>query len=289
MYTATYTLEERFWWFEGMRQIGRAFLDEHYAPGGRLKILDVGCGTGANLQLLLSRYGRPIGLDFAHEAVRLASTRASRVPVQGSADDIPFADASFDLVTAFGVMCQLGVRSDREVLDECYRVLRPGGRLLIRVPAFELLRAQHDRLGETRHRYTAPEVRTVMADSGFDVEKCTHVNTLLFPFAAAKRLSERIIPPADPWASDLRPAPLGLNGLLSAVLRAEAALVPRVSLPFGLSVMALGRKPVAAADTKQLPTRIDARDAMAHRGTPRSLAASSAGAPLPQREAVAAS
>lgn len=245
MYLDTYALEDNFWWFEGMRRIGRAFLDPIYPPGGQLDILDVGCGTGANLHRLLSRYGRPVGLDFAREAVRFVRSRGSSDVVQASADAIPFADASFDLVTAFGVICQLGVRSDLAVLDECYRVLRPGGRVLVRVPAYELLRAQHDRLGETRHRYRRGELRGVMARTGFVVEKCTHANMLLFPPAAAKRLSERVRPPRDPQASDLRPLPVPVNAACRCLLSFEARLIGRFDLPYGLSVMALGRKPRA--------------------------------------------
>jgi ubiquinone/menaquinone biosynthesis C-methylase UbiE len=247
MYADTFSLEERFWWFVGMRQIGRAFLDRCYPPGASLDILDVGCGTGANLGLLLSRYGSPRGLDFAHEAVRFARSRWPRDLVQGSADAIPFAAGSFDLVTAFGVICQLGVRSDQAVLDECFRVLRPGGRFLIRVPAYEFLKAQHDRVGETRERYSRRQVLHVLTETGFAVEKCTHANMLLFPLAAAKRLAERVRRPPDPWASDLRPVPAPLNTAFAWLLAVEARLIRRGRLPYGLSLMALARKPTLVA------------------------------------------
>jgi SAM-dependent methyltransferase len=249
MYADTFALEERFWWFVGMRAIGRAFLDPYYPAGSKLDILDVGCGTGANLQLLLARYGTPVGLDFAGEAVRFARTRGPQELVQASGDAIPFAAASFDLVTAFGVICQLGLRSDLEALQECHRVLRPGGRVLIRVPAYEFLKAQHDRVGETRQRYSRAQVLRLMNEAGFVVEKCSHANMLLFPLAAAKRLAERLRPPSDPWASDLRPLPAPLNRVFTTLLAAEAPLIRRGSLPYGLSLMVLGRKPVAIAAT----------------------------------------
>lgn len=244
MYTATYELESQFWWFVGMRQIGRAFLDPYYPPGTKLDILDVGCGTGANMQYLLSRYGTPVGLDFAEDAVRFARTRCPGDVIQASGDAIPFAAHSFDLVTAFGVICQMGLRSDLEALQECYRVLRPGGRILLRVPAYEWLKAQHDRVAETRRRYSGGELRDLMAQAGFVVEKCTHANMLLFPAAAAKRLGERVRPPDDPHASDLQPLPAPLNAVCSRLLAAEAPLIRRTDLPFGLSLMALGRKPL---------------------------------------------
>ena len=190
MYADTYALEEDFWWFVGMRAIGHAFLAPRYPPDHRLDILDVGCGTGANLQLLLRPYGRVVGLDFAHDAVARAQTRAPGRVVQASGDAIPFADESFDLVTAFGVICQLGLRSDQAALEECWRVLRPGGRVLLRVPAYPWLYAQHDRVGETRQRYSRRALIAVLERSGFEVEKVTHANMLLFPAALAKRRIE---------------------------------------------------------------------------------------------------
>jgi SAM-dependent methyltransferase len=247
MYADTYWLEERFWWFVGMRRIGHAFLAPHYSPDTELDILDVGCGTGANLEFLLSSYGKPVGLDFAETAMRFARNRWSGELVRASGDAIPFADESFDLVTAFGVICQLGVRSDRAVLEECYRVLRPGGRVFIRVPAYKRLLAQHDRVGETRQRYSKTEVTTILQETGFQVEKCTHANMFLFPLAAAKRLGERVWPPRDASASDLRPLPPVLDTACRWLLSAEAPLVQRIDLPYGLSLMALARKPQRVA------------------------------------------
>jgi ubiquinone/menaquinone biosynthesis C-methylase UbiE len=246
MYADTHALEDDFWWFVGMRRIGRTLLDPHYPPGTSLDILDVGCGTGANLRRLLSQYGTSVGVDPADAAIRFARNRWPGPLVQASGDALPFADASFDLVTAFGVICQLGVRSDLAVLSECYRVLRPGGRVLLRVPAYEFLKAQHDRVGETRERYYRSQLCRVLEQAGFVVERCTYANMLLFPIAATKRLSERLRPPADPQASDLRPLPAAVNEVLRRVLCAEAPLVRRRDLPYGLSVMALGRRPTPA-------------------------------------------
>jgi SAM-dependent methyltransferase len=247
MYADTYALEEHFWWFVGMRAIGHAFLAPLYPRGGRLDILDVGCGTGANLQLLLAEYGAPVGIDFARDAVVRARRRWPGEVLQASADALPFADASFDLVTAFGVICQRGVRSDLAVLEECYRVLRPGGRVLLRVPAYPFLYAQHDRVGETRERYYRGQLRAVLERAGFVVEKCTHANMWLFPLAAAKRLAERVRRPSNPTASDLQPLPRPLDTVFRWVLCSEAALIRRWELPVGLSLMALARKPMGVA------------------------------------------
>ena len=126
-------------------------------------------------------------------------------------------------------------------------MLRPGGRVFIRVPAYKRLRAQHDRVGETRQRYSKTEVRTILRETGFQVEKCTHTNMFLFPLAAAKRLGERVWPPRDASASDLRPLPRPLDTACRWALSAEAPLVRRLDLPYGLSLMALARKPERTA------------------------------------------
>jgi SAM-dependent methyltransferase len=274
MYADTYALEDHFWWFVGMRAIGHAFLAPLYPRGGTLDILDVGCGTGANLQLLLAEYGAPVGVDFAHDAVVRARRRWPGELVQASADALPFADATFDLVTALGVICQWGVRSDLAVLEECYRVLRPGGRVLLHVPAYPFLYAQHDRVGETRERYYRGQLLARVERAGFVVEKCTHANMWLFPLAAAKRLAERIHPPSNPTASDLLPLPGPINTVFRWVLCSEAALIRRWELPFGLSLLALARKPEVAVR----PAAPRAQPGIAAFPEPRAPAAPSVGA-----------
>ena len=134
MYADTYTLEERFWWFVGMRQIGRAFLDPVYADGPRLDVLDVGCGTGANMQKLLSRYGRVVGLDasagmLAQARLKLAPFGRRTALVRQSAQDLPFGDATFSAVTCLEALEFLP--DDRSALCQMVRVLQPGGVLLV--------------------------------------------------------------------------------------------------------------------------------------------------------------
>lgn len=177
---------------------------------------------------------------------RAARRGLSRRLIQGSIERLPFAGASFDLVTSFEVMYHLGVGDDVQALTEFRRVLRPGGRLLLRLPGHDWLRGQHDRLVHTRHRYTREEVTAKLKQTGFAPEYSSWANTILFPPAAAKRLLEAATTggkaPAAEAEPDLWQPPGPVNQLLEQCLAVESrAFARHLRLPFGLSVIALAR------------------------------------------------
>jgi len=156
---------------------------------------------------------------------------------------MPFADASFDLVTSFDVLYHRAVPDERAALSEARRVLRPGGRLLLRLPAYQFLLRRHDREVHTRRRYTAGHVRALLRASGFAVERCSYINTVLFPLAVAQQLAERALPTFAPHGSNLLPPSAALNEALRWPLAAEAAWIAGGrSFPFGLSILCLARK-----------------------------------------------
>lgn len=235
-------VEDRHWWYGGMRAIAAALLDEVYRGRGDLSILDAGCGTGGNA-LFLRRYGTVVGIDLAAEALDLGGGRLPGVLARGSVLDLPFTDASFDLVTSFDVLYHRAVPDERQALRETTRVLRPGGRLFVRLPAYEFLRSKHDRAVHTRRRYTTTAARALLAAGGFAVERCSYVNSLLFPLPLAQRLLERVLPALEQHDSDLAlPAPL-INAALRWPLAAEAAWLARGgSFPAGLSIVCLAQK-----------------------------------------------
>ena len=235
-------VEERHWWYGGMRAIAAALLDEAYRGRRDLHILDAGCGTGGNARFL-RRYGTVVGIDLAAEALDLGGERLPGVLARASVLDIPFADARFDLVTSFDVLYHRAVPDEGRALRETARVLRPGGRLLIRLPAYEFLRSKHDRAVHTRRRYTVGAARALLSTGSFAVERCTYVNSLLFPLPLVQRLLERALPALERGDSDLAmPSPL-VNEALRWPLAAEAAwLAHGRSFPVGLSIMCLARK-----------------------------------------------
>lgn len=238
-----FQLEDAYWWYVGMRRIVERLLERQFVNGSRdLQILDAGAGTGGSLALL-NRYGNVTSFDFSQAAAEMYRTRESGRIFVASIDAIPLADECFDLVTSFDVICQLPAPSDQQALHELARVLKPGGGVIVRVPAFQFLHGPHDVVLHTQHRYSAQEMSEMLRKAGLQPLRITYANTLLFPVALARRLVSKVVKSANPTESDVRPVPGILNKLLTGVLTAEAPIVQRVSLPFGLSVIAIARKP----------------------------------------------
>jgi ubiquinone/menaquinone biosynthesis C-methylase UbiE len=241
-YLVMAAVEGRHWWYGGMRAITASMLDLAYAGRRDLHMLDAGCGSGGNIRFL-RRYGSVIGIDLATEALALGRESLQNDLAQASVLAIPFADASFDLVTSFDVLYHRAVPDERTALREAWRVLRPGGRLLLRLPAYQFLLRRHDREVHTRRRYTASHVRALLQSSGFGIERCSYINTVLFPLAVAQQLAERALPAYAPHGSNLVPPTAALNEVLRWPLAAEAAWIAcGRSFPFGLSIMCLARK-----------------------------------------------
>lgn len=243
-----YELEERFWWFRGMRAIAAALLAPLRPALRGARVVDVGCGTGYMLGWLAEWTGRPVvGLDYAGEGLAFARDRGATLLVRGSAAELPFPEASFDLVTSFEVLDELP--DDRPGFAEIARILAPGGHVLLRLPALELLRSRHDRAMHTARRTTVSALTAKLAAHGLAVERATYANTLLFPPIALVRLARRILPGEGAKGSDVRPLPpaLGwLEELLHGCLAAEARLLarPGAALPIGVSALCLAQKPV---------------------------------------------
>lgn len=246
-YTDLYDLEDRFWWFVGMRALTAALLDPYCREKVCEGILDSGCGTGGMLSWL-SRYNesRLFGLDVAQEAVNFCQKRGYQTIVQASAIELPFPDATFDLVTSFDVLVQLpGQSTDVIAMREMHRVLRPGGVAFVRVPAYRWMMSGHDKALGTQRRYTRPELAAKLTDCGFRVIRATYANTILLPLAIARRLVFKRVGLAD-GGSDVKPLPKSvgwLNGVFAGVLRFEASVVQRrVNLPAGLSLICVVMK-----------------------------------------------
>jgi SAM-dependent methyltransferase len=234
--------EGRHWWYVGMRRVALAVLESALAGRSGLRILDAGCGTGGTT-VELRRFGEVVGVDLAWEALEPARGRGLTGLARASIESLPFGAAEFDAATSFEVVYHLGVASDATALKEIRRVLKPGGLFLLRVPAHDWLRGEHDRLVHTRHRYSRGEVTRKLADAGFSVDRLSWANSVLFLPAVAKRLLERTnghdSAAAEP---DLWQPPAPINALLESTVAVEALAIPRgLPLPFGLSLLAVAR------------------------------------------------
>jgi len=238
-YATMAEVEERHWWYRALR----AVIDEAWArhvdcPAPR-RLLDVGCGTGANLLALRDR-AVPAGIDFSPEAVRWCRGRGLADTAVASAAALPFPEGRFDVALSCDVLCHASLPDKRAPLAEMARVLRPGGVLLLNLPAFQWLHSSHDRAYHTDRRFTRAEVAELLRGAGLAPLQVGYWNGVLFPAAAAMRLLRRV---TRPEGSDLAAGSgAGAGRLFDAALALERALTRRVPLPMGLSVFAVARK-----------------------------------------------
>jgi SAM-dependent methyltransferase len=229
--------DEKHWWYRGRRRFLRATLDRlPLAPAPRL--LDAGCGSGRTLDEL-ARYGRVSGVDLSPEAVACARERGHDDVRVARVEELPFADATFDVVTCLDVIEH--TPDDGVTLAELRRVTRPGGLLLLTVPAYQALWSWHDEVNLHFRRYDSSSLRAVARAAGWAVVGDTHFNSLLLAPAAAVRLAQRHR--GAHVRSDLELTPPVLNGILELPMRFESRLVAAgVRLPAGLSLLAVLRR-----------------------------------------------
>jgi SAM-dependent methyltransferase len=229
--------DEQHWWYRGRRRVLRAELDRlPLEPDARL--LDAGCGSGRTLDDL-ARYGRVSGIDLSSEAVACAHRRGHEDVRVAPVEDLPFADATFDVVTCLDVIEH--TPDDRATLAELRRVTRPGGLLVITVPAYQALWSWHDEVNRHFRRYDGASLRAAAREAGWDVVGDTHFNSLLLAPAAVVRLVQRRR--RAHAHSDLDLTPSRLNGLLELPMRLESGLLGSgARLPAGLSLLAVLRR-----------------------------------------------
>ena len=244
-YTTLHDYETWYWWYRAQRAVLlEAVQGLGLAPGARL--LDVGCGTGRCLEAVRGVADvRDFGFDFSpHAAAMWPNGQAARRCL-GSANEIPFAANVFDAAITVDVVYCLEVDPPKAIA-EIARVLKPGGKLVIIVPAYEWLRSTHDTAVHGVHRFTRTTLRRLLESCGLAVTRLTHFSTAMFPAIASVRLlrklgsargNEHVAPP-----SDLRPLPGWLNRALLAVASVDRRVMRHADLPFGSSILGLARK-----------------------------------------------
>lgn len=240
---ATFTAEQRHFWFRGFRRFVRPLLARATRGLSHARILDCGCGTGANLRLL-REFGEAFGFDLAPAGLRFARRSALGRIARASVVHIPFRNHSVDVVTSFDVIYALEDQDETQALDEMCRVLRPGGRIIVNVAALALLRGNHSVLGEEVRRYTRRRLREALERAGFVIERITYTNISIFPLVAGVRLLQRLGGPPTPEAlcREITTPPAPVNALLSALLALEGHALRWTNMPFGSSVLCLARK-----------------------------------------------
>ncbi|MBW8869159.1 MAG: class I SAM-dependent methyltransferase [Acidobacteria bacterium] len=176
---ATARAEERHFWFRGFRWFVQPLIHQALAGASGARILDCGCGTGANLALF-TRYGRAYGLDRSALGLETARLAGRRGLVRASAAAAPFSSGSFDLVTSFDVLYALDERDERAAIAEMFRLTRPGGHVLINVAAMRILRGDHSVLSHELRRYTRDSLTHALTSGGFEIARITYTNAALF-------------------------------------------------------------------------------------------------------------
>ena len=236
-YKKMYLQENKHFWFVAKRYFIDAYL-EHISKRSK-KILDIGCGTGG-LTSHLKKYGDVIGIDKSPAAINFSKTRKLKV-LKGTAENLPFDDAVFDIVTLFDVLYHKNVRSVDKSISEASRILKPSGYILITDSALNLIRSGHDSdLGGER-RFTITKIIKVLKDNGFEPIKYSYIYFTIFPVVLIKRLIvNKLIKSQD--ISDVKNISKLLNNILLILLKTESKLIKYVSLPWGSSLIVLAQK-----------------------------------------------
>jgi SAM-dependent methyltransferase len=236
-YRQMYALEDTHWWFVARRNLLVRALQGRLGPTPRL--LDVGCGTGGTMDRLRT-LGEVWGLDMEPLALELCRERGHTNLTLASATDMPYPNNYFDAIVALDVLEH--IEDHVSATQEIARVLKPGGTLVVTVPAYQSLWSRHDIALHHVRRYRTPEVRELLKGAGLLVEKCTYTVSALFPAAWVIRRFQNAFQKDAPPVADARPTRPWLNTLLRRELDMESGLVLRGNLPFGLTVFAVAKK-----------------------------------------------
>jgi SAM-dependent methyltransferase len=254
-----FELEDTYWWFVARRRLVRELLVRHLRggrracpplaghirPTGGVRVLDVGCGTGATLATL-AEFGEVTGLDRSPEALRFCRRRGHHRLVLARGEELPVMTESVDVITALDLLEH--IPDDAAAMREFARALRPGGLLVVTVPAGPWLWSEHDEALDHLRRYRAPRLREIMEDAGLEIVRLSPLITMLLAPIAALRLLQKLQPreASAPQTAFIIP-PRWINTLLVGLLWLENRWLLRWNLPAGVSLMAVAEKAAGGA------------------------------------------
>jgi SAM-dependent methyltransferase len=227
-------IDSEHWWYRARRDILAGLIEREIKLTANAQILEIGCGTGHNLQML-SRFGTADGIEIDAAARALASERLGRAIGDAPLPDLPgVPDQYYDLVAILDVLEH--IEDDHAALCSIARKLKPGGRILITVPAFQWMWSAHDVANHHHRRYSKPALKRAIFEAGLRLHLISYFNSLLFPLAVAARLAGRVTGRQD--ADDKLP-PRPVNALFKSVFGLERHAIARLPMPPGLSLVAI--------------------------------------------------
>ena len=233
-------VEGKHWWFVGRRAILEEFLrqivESRESRVESPKILDVGCGTGANLEML-AQFGESEGVDVSDDALEYCKAKGLKAH-KGLAESLPFEDESFDVVTALDVVEHLD--DDIAGLKEMNRVLKTGGKTLIFVPAFMWLWGVQDDISNHRIRYTKKQIVERLKLAGFEIERATYANWTFFAPILAGRTIMKITGIKPESENNVNVS--ALNGIFGKIFSSERLWLKNFNFPFGVSIVIVAKK-----------------------------------------------
>ncbi len=237
LYPHFFEIENEHWWFIARQKILWEVMEKKLQLPKGARLLDVGCGTGAILEMFSKKY-ETYGQDVSQQAIEFCGKRGLGNLFCGTLDQLPVPPNGFDIVTALDVIEH--IEDDLGVLKQMSTLLSPTGRLVITVPAFPSLWSAHDIVTHHKRRYVKSTLRAVLTQAGFRVEHISYFNFFLFPVAAVRRMLARATHSRD--ARDLEVPRRSVNTILRWIFEAEKYILSLTSFPFGLSLLAFARK-----------------------------------------------
>jgi SAM-dependent methyltransferase len=240
--TRYHQLEEQHWWFRSRRDIIFKLVQK-LGIKRTSDILEIGCSSGILMEKLRDTgFTNLTGIDISDAGIRQAQQRGLTNTFVMDGAKLDFADESFDLVLASDVLEH--IEDENAALREWTRLLRPGGQLIVFVPAFQFLWSQHDVVNHHFRRYSGAHLSDRVANAGLKIQRLSYWNCGLFFPAAAARLAQRFVRPANGGSDDLKPMPSWINNFLTQWVKMENSVLTNTSMPLGVSVFVIAQKPL---------------------------------------------
>jgi SAM-dependent methyltransferase len=238
MYRFFFEIQKQHWWFVTKKRIVLDIIKKYQKKKNDLKILDIGCGSGLMLNSL-EDLGKTYGMDMSDEAIRFSKEIFNGDIKKGFLPNhIPYKSNFFDIIVALDVIEHID--NDIDSLKAIRACLSRNGKAVFTVPAYMFLWSAFDEMNEHKRRYTLSELKIKLLQAGFTVEKISYYNTILFPLIFIVRKLNNIL--KRDGASDLEMPPSALNFILKKIFGVERYLLNFLSLPFGVSILAVVKK-----------------------------------------------